>query len=205
MTQTEEEPILFYENDVLLSATQLVEFWYCPRFTYFMHVLGIRQYEEKRLKVLMGRDIHEKKALQPEYLRKKIGVVKVDRNVYLSNRKLGICGILDEILLMEDNTLSVLDYKFAFNKHKFQTQFLQNVFYSIMLESNYHKKVNFCYIVYTRENNNLVKYDIKEKDKKEVIKTIHAVHRILSKGFYPESTKYKRRCPDCTYKNICIR
>jgi CRISPR-associated exonuclease Cas4 len=103
----------FSEHTRLLPASLLIEYWYCPRFIYFMEVLGIRQYEEARLKVQLGREIHRQKALQPDYLRKKLGVVRQEKDVYLSDPGLGICGILDEILFFGDGSLSLLDYKFA--------------------------------------------------------------------------------------------
>ncbi|MCI0470474.1 MAG: CRISPR-associated protein Cas4, partial [Candidatus Aminicenantes bacterium] len=109
----------FNEFKLLVSPSLLMEYWYCPRFIYFMEVIKIRQYEEKRLKVLIGREIHEQKALQPEYLRKKLGAIKQEKKVYLSAPLQGICGILDEILFFADGTMAPLDYKFAYNKHKF--------------------------------------------------------------------------------------
>jgi len=121
-------PLNFKESNLLLDASTMMSYWYCPRFVYFMKVLGIREYQEKRLKVLRGREVHEKKALQPEYLRKKLGVVRREKNVYLSDPECGICGIIDEILFFGDGTISLLDYKFAYNRHKFKTQFLQGVF-----------------------------------------------------------------------------
>lgn len=195
----------FKENRLLVSASLLIEYWYCPRFIYFMKVLGIKQFEEKRLKVLMGREVHQKKSLQPEYLRKKLGVNRIEKEVYLSDPANGICGIIDEILFFQDESISLLDYKFAYNKYKFKTQFLQNVFYSLLLEANYSTEINRCYIVYTRDKNLLVKYDISKKDKQEVLETVKKVSHIIKEGFYPKTTGYKKRCADCTYRNICIR
>jgi CRISPR-associated exonuclease Cas4 len=196
---------MFIENANLMYASLLIEYWYCPRFVYFMKVLEVREYEEKRLKVKIGRDEHEKKALQPEYLRKKLGVIRQEKDVYLSDPTKKICGILDEVLFFEDGKISLLDYKFAYNKHKFKTQFLQGVFYSLLLEANYNTKVDCCYIVYTREKNRIVKYDIKEGDKKEVLDAIKEARRIISTGYFPKGTGVKKRCPDCTFRNICIR
>jgi CRISPR-associated exonuclease Cas4 len=169
-----------------------------------MEVLKIRQYEEKRLKVLLGREIHEKKALQPEYLRKKLGVIKQERNVYLSVPELGICGILDEILFFVDGGVSLLDYKFAYNKHKFKTQFLQNVLYAMLIEHNYHTKVDACYIVYTREKNEPVRYSITGKDREKVLETIKKVTRIIREGYYPPAAAERKKCGDCTYRKICV-
>jgi CRISPR-associated exonuclease Cas4 len=195
----------FSESRVLLTASMLVEYWYCPRFTYYMEVLGIRQYEEKRLKVQLGRDVHRKKSLRPEYLRKNIGVISQEKEVYLSDSSLGICGILDEILFFQDGKLATLDYKFAYNKHKFKTQFLQNVFYSLLLESHYRVRPDFCYIVYTRENNKLVKYEITGRDRDSVLSAIREVRRIISRGIFPKATSAKSRCGDCTYRKICVQ
>jgi CRISPR-associated exonuclease Cas4 len=194
----------FNEFKTLISPSLLMEYWYCPRFIYFMEVLKIRQYEEKRLKVLIGREIHEKKALQPDYLRKKIGVVKQEKNVYLSAPELGICGILDEILFLEDGSISLLDYKFAYNKHKFKTQFLQNVLYAMLIESNYHTTVDACYIVYTREKNDPIRYTITTKDKEKILDSIKKVNRIVQQGYYPPATPDRKKCGDCTYERICV-
>ena len=194
----------FNEFKTLISPSLLMEYWYCPRFIYFMEVLKIRQYEEKRLKVLIGREIHEKKALQPDYLRKKLGVTRQEKNVYLSAPELGICGILDEILFLEDGSISLLDYKFAYNKHKFKTQFLQNVLYAMLIESNYHTSVDYCYIVYTREKNDPVRYLITSKDKEKVLDSIKKINRIIKEGFYPSPTPHRKKCSDCTYRRICV-
>ncbi len=194
----------FNESQSLVSPSLLMEYWYCPRFIYFMEVLKIRQYEEKRLKVLIGREVHEKKALQPEYLRKKLGVVKQEKDVYLSAPGLGICGILDEILFFADGGISLLDYKFAFNKHKFKTQFLQNVLYAMLIESHYHIPVAACYIVYTREKNEPVRYPITAKAKETVMESIKVVNRIVREGYYPPATPDRKKCGDCTYRRVCV-
>ncbi|MCP4221424.1 MAG: CRISPR-associated protein Cas4 [bacterium] len=196
----------FSENDFLISASLMMEYWYCPRFVYFMEVLGVAQNEDKRLKVRIGREVHQKKALQPEYLRKTLGVVKQEKNLYLSSRKYGICGILDELLFFQDGSLSLLDYKFAYNKHKFKTRFLQGVFYALLVEENYGVPVSVCYVVYTRENNKLVDYTIAEKDKRKVLESISKVRRIIADGYFPAATSSAgRKCDDCTYRNLCIR
>ena len=176
-------------------------------FEQWKKVLKIKQYEEKRLKVLIGREVHEKKALQPEYLRKKLGVIKQEKNVYLSAPELGICGILDEILFFADGSMSSLDYKFAFNKYKFKTQFLQNVLYSMLIEGHYHHyhtTVDACYIVYTREKNEPVRYAITVKAKAVVMASIKEVNRIVREGYYPSATPDRKKCGDCTYRRVCV-
>jgi len=60
-------------------------------------------------------------------------------------------------------------------------------------------------IVYTRSKNKLIEVPIKEKDLVELEKIIDEIVAIIQKCRYPKPTKYKRRCPDCCYRNICER
>jgi hypothetical protein len=65
---------MFKEEDrksVLLMPTEIIEYLYCPRFTYFLNCLNISQHEEQRYKVLLGRKLHDKKKkINRDYLRK---------------------------------------------------------------------------------------------------------------------------------------
>jgi len=195
----------FTENKTLLSASVMLEYWYCPRFIYYMNILKLKQKEENRLKVQLGREIHEKKSLQPEYLRKKMGVVRQEKNIYLSSSIFGICGIIDELLFIDDNSLTFIDYKFAEQTDKYKTHFYQGVFYSLLVEENYKIPVDCFYLVYTRSSTEPVKYEIKTTDKENMLETIRVVHYITQSGFYPKATTYKARCADCTYANLCVK
>jgi len=100
---------------------------------------------------------------------------------------------------------TLIDYKFAFNKRRFKTQFLQSVFYAILIESNFKVTVPYSCVVYTRDNNELVTYEIMEKDKKKVLESIDDVHFIIENEYFPDASISKKKCFDCTYKNICVK
>lgn len=86
------------ETEYSMTASHLLEYLFCPRFTYFEYVLDIPQHEDKRFKVEVGREIHNKfRKMNPDYLRKKIGVVDKKIDQYLSS-PVGIRGIVDEVL-----------------------------------------------------------------------------------------------------------
>ena len=94
-----------------ITASDILEYLFCPRFTYFENYLDIPQHEEKRFKVQKGRTVHEEKErINPEYLRKKIGCIERKKAVYLSSER-GIRGIVDEILFLNDGSAAPLDYK----------------------------------------------------------------------------------------------
>ena len=182
----------------------MIEYLYCPRFTYFEYILDISQKEENRFKVQKGRTIHEKiRSSNPEYLRKKVGAIKKESDVFLSSN-IGIHGIVDEVLFMEDGTASPLDYKYAEYKNRvFETYYFQLVFYGKLIVDNFHISVHKGYIVYKKSKNKLIEIELKMEDfvKLEII--IKNINTIINKGKYPRSTKYRKRCVDCCYKNIC--
>jgi len=194
------------ETGFSVKASHLLEYLFCPRFTYFEYVLGIPQFEEKRFKVEVGRKIHERaKKINPDYLRKKIGVKDKQSDVYLAGN-MGIRGIVDEVLFLNDGTAAPLDYKYAEYRNKiFKTYRLQLVFYAKLIQDNFSVPVNRGFIVYTRSKNKLVEVPIREKDYEELEKIVWDLLNVIQKCKYPKPTRYKRRCPDCCYRNICER
>jgi len=194
-----------HSGGISITASDILEYLFCPRFIYFENYLDIPQHEEKRFKVQKGRNIHEDKIhVNPQYLRKKLGCVERKKSVYLSSATKGIRGIVDEILFMNDGTAAPLDYKYAkykdvtFKNHKYQL-----TFYSQLIKEHFEVPVNRGFIVYTRSRNKLIEVLITEKMYAELDKIISGLLDIIQKGLYPKPAKYKARCADCCYRNIC--
>lgn len=188
-----------------ITASDILEYLFCPRFIYFENYLDIPQHQEKRFKVQKGRRIHEDKTkLNPQYLRKKLECVERKKSVYLSSKRKHIRGIVDEILFMGDGTAAPLDYKYAeykdvtFKNHKYQL-----TLYSQLIKEHFNVPVNRGFIVYARSRNKLIEVLISEKMYSELDIIISALLDIIQKGVYPKPTKYKSRCADCCYRNIC--
>jgi CRISPR-associated exonuclease Cas4 len=171
-----------------------------------MKCLGISQYEEKRFKVQLGRSIHEKKQKEnKDYLRTKLNVIKKEINVPLISEKLGIKGIVDEVLTLEDKTMAPLDYKFAeYNDKIYDTYKTQIIMYALMIEEMYGSIVNKGYLVYCRNGHIVKEIEITDKSKDTLKNTIKEYLDVLQ-GYFPKATKYKSRCIDCCYSNICIK
>ncbi len=188
-----------------LTPSHIIEYLYCSRFTYFEYVLGIPQYEEKHYKVKRGREVHDEKLERnKEYLRKKIGVQDKFVDQYLTNELLR--GKIDEVLLLKDGSMAPLDYKFAHYKDKiYDTYRTQLYCYAWLIEKNFGKQVNKGYLVYTRSQNKLIEVPISDTDKKEIENCTRQIYEIIEKNYFPKGTKYKKRCVDCTYRNICIK
>ena len=106
-----------------------------------MNVLNIPQFEDRRFKVLKGREVHKRRETENRfYLRKKIGVVDRDLNVYLASPSLGVRGVVDEVLTLQDGSLAPLDYKYSpYREHAFKTHRIQIILYGLLAREAYQK------------------------------------------------------------------
>jgi len=186
--------------------SQIIEYLYCPRYTYFEYVLRIPQFEEKFYKVMKGREIHQSRLEQNKsYLRKKATAVEKWQDQYLGME--GLRGKVDEVLKLKDGTFAPLDYKFAEWKEKVYETYQQQLYcYAVLIEANFDlAKVNRGFLVYCRSNYKLVEVEIKEEDKAIIYQSMKKMGEIIGKNKLPKATKYKRRRLTCTYRNICIK
>jgi CRISPR-associated exonuclease Cas4 len=192
-------------NQTSITPSEIIQYLYCPRFIYFEKVLGIPQFEEKSYKAMKGRNLHEdKKRMNPGYLRKKLGVIEKYQEQYLTNNMLR--GKVDEVLILDDNSAAPLDYKFAKFKEKvFNTYKTQLACYAWLIEDNFELPVNRGYLVYTRSKSKLVEVELDESFKKNVKEKATAIINIIEENKFPKATRFKKRCIECTYRNICIQ
>ena len=178
---------------------------YCPRFIYFMKVLKIPQYENRRFKVEKGKEIHKKRKREnPNYLWKKIGAVDREQNVWLFSKKYYLSGIIDEIVTLEDDSLAPLDFKFTkFKGYNYRTHRKQMLCYCLLIDENYDKDVKKGYIYYIRDGYTQKKINYSQSKKEKIIQVVNNILNIIKEEKLPKKTTYEKRCRDCTYKNIC--
>ncbi|MDM8552454.1 CRISPR-associated protein Cas4 [Desulfobacterales bacterium HSG2] len=191
---------------ICLTPSEIIAYLYCPRFIYFTFCLGLDEHEEKRFKVLKGREVHKDKTkINKAYLRKRIGVTEKEAEVYLSSEKLHLRGIVDEVLMLDDGTMAPLDYKFAeYKQREFKTYKTQSLAYGMLISENYNRPVRKGFLVYTRSKNKLVDIEFRQKDIDGVQKIIEEMLLIIQKGFYPKKTSSKAKCDDCAFRTICV-
>lgn len=194
------------ETTPMITPSEVIEHLYCPRFTYFMNCLNIPQHEELRYKVLKGRELHERREdANRDYLRKKLGCIDKDISVYIASRKIGVRGVIDEILYLSDGTLAPLDYKYTeYNDHTFQTHKFQSVLYAILIIDNYKKPVTRGFICYAKNRNTVKELVYSENDFSYAKNIVREIFDIILKGYYPKKTRWQNRCIDCCYRNICV-
>ena len=199
-------PLTVAPPPVPLMVTHLLEHLYCPRFTYFEYVLGVPERQERRQLVQKGRQVHEqRRRTNPNYLRKKLGVIERAFDVPLASPALGLRGSVDEVLTLGDGTMAPLDYKFAEAPAKvYLNQAMQSVVYGLLIEEVYGKPVRKGFLCYTRSNSRIVEVPHTEADRAEGRRVLAEILAVIRTGRFPLPTPYQSRCRDCCYRNICI-
>lgn len=115
------------DQEIFVTVSDALEYLFCPRFIFFERCLMIPEHQEKRYKVLKGRELHEvREKVNRDYVRRRLNCVRKEIAVYLTSRKYHFKGEVDEVLFLEDGTAAPLDYKFAefkntiYRTHKYQ-------------------------------------------------------------------------------------
>lgn len=195
------------ESTPIITPSEIIEHLYCPRFTYFMNCLNIPQHEELRYKVLKGRELHKRREKENrDYLRKRLGCVDKDISVYIASVKLRVRGVIDEVLYLSDGTLAPLDYKYAeYTDYTFETHKVQScLLYALLIMENYQKPVKRGFICYARDGYKVKEIVYREKDFCYAKDVVDEIFKVILKGYFPKKTKWRNRCIDCCYRNICV-
>ena len=200
------EPIFDTERTPMITPSEVLEHVYCPRFTWFMNVQNIPQHEETRFKVLKGRQVHQRRATENrDYLRRKIGAVNREIEVYLASPALRLRGIVDEVLWLKDGTMAPLDYKYTEARDTvFKTHETQIVMYAMLIREVYQQPVTRGFVAYIRDGSQLLEVPVTEESMVKVRLLIGQIFDIITTGRLPKRTSCRIRCEDCCYKNICV-
>ncbi len=205
-TKLEPEPEPVAESEVFVTVSDALEYLFCPRFIFFMHCLRIAQREERRYKVLKGRELHEsREKVNRDYVRKRLNCIRKDISVYLTSKSLHLKGEVDEVLFLEDGTAAPIDYKYAeFKETLYRTHKYQAALYALLIMSHYGVDVKRGFVCYTRSNHHVEEITFSQKDFERARLMVAEILAIIQRGYYPEGTKQRARCVDCTYRNICV-
>lgn len=193
-------------SDWYLTPTHLLEYLYCPRFTYYEYVLAIPEFQEKRFKVQRGREVHdERMRVNPKYLRKTLGVTRRDLDVDLHSDTHHIKGKVDELLWLDDGTMAPFDYKYAQWKGRvYVNQKVQAALYGLMITDVYGLPVRRGFLCYTRSKHKVVEIVLDDAAYERALKALQACLKVIREGVYPAATDSSARCPDCCYRNLCL-
>ena len=192
-------------DDVLLTPSDLLEHWFCGRFTYFERHLALPEFQERREKVRRGRALHAvREATNRAYLRKRLGVVEKRIDVSLISRRHHLRGRLDEVLFFDDGTAGPLDYKFAKDPGRVYTTLrIQSAIYALLIREHFGVPVRRGFLVYTRSCNRVVEVTYEPEDFRRIGRTVQEILEVVHRGKLPRRAPASH-CLDCCYRLICV-
>ncbi|AIF84613.1 CRISPR-associated exonuclease, Cas4 family [Candidatus Nitrososphaera evergladensis SR1] len=185
----------------LITVTDVVENAFCPKFTYYSLVLGLRQYEEKRGTVMAGRTLHTRsEKLNPTYVPKLARGKKLVA-MQLYSTRLGLSGKIDEayessreIILVERK---YTDFTVITDSLKAQIGLL-----SILLEENRNKPVTRVFVIFQKSKRVVREIRLTSELKNFALQKLESVKQIITSGISPNA-QYGSKCLDCTYRKVC--
>lgn len=126
-------------------------------------------------------------------------------NVRLLSSSLGLSGMLDMVILTEDEAIPV-DFKDgAFSKgnavalhHKYQL-----MAYGLLLEDSYSGKESKIGFIRSLEDGGIRSVVFSEGAKMFLRGKIRKMRRMILEEIFPEETPYKGRCWECEFRPVC--
>lgn len=189
-----------------LTAKDLMNFVYCPRIAYFELVMHAPQATTK--KEYEGRKIHgefskksKRTMIIPDFpkSRKEYGISLTDPEMHLRT-------IIDCLILETDSKTAypVQVKNSAKPRFIYRGQRLQLIAEAHLVEKALGYKVPVAYIKYLKDGQ-MVKVSIDDQSRNELDHTIKQIKDMITTEVMPEPTKYRKKCADCCFINLCKR
>lgn len=191
------------DRDGYFTARDLADFIFCSRSLYFHYC--IKAGKERTPKMEKGLEVHESISDKAKRARvvKELPALRKEFGLRLYSEKHGFGTVIDCILLNNGEAYPV---EFKFSKSRgfiFRTHKYQMVAQAIVIEEVLEKRVPLGYLKYS--DGSTAKLEISQKLKEEVAETFKEMEKVIKLELIPKTTKFKKRCAGCFYKNICRR
>jgi CRISPR-associated exonuclease Cas4 len=184
----------------VLTSTDLKQYTYCPRVIYFEACTpGIRP---TTYKMKAGNDAHDRereRAARRTFHAYQIVEGERHFDVRLRSTALGLSGLIDEIVITEDEVI-VVDYKLS--SWTGDNHLVQLAAYAIMAEEVYQRPAHrgFVYLMKTRQFNEC---PVTPALRNSVIDTIHHIRRIRLYEQMPPPIDNRNKCAGCEFRRFC--
>lgn len=194
------EELPFETND-LLTITLLKQYTYCPRVAYYLTC--IPDIRPRTYKMLAGEAAHEQereRAARRTLFAYQIKEGERHFDVRLNSTRLGLTGIVDEVVITEDRAI-VVDYKLA--EWAGENHQLQLAAYALLVEEIFNIPVEqgYIYLLKTRKFESM---PIIASFRNSVLETAHAIQYIQQHEYMPPPVEQRRKCETCEFRRFCV-
>jgi len=186
---------------IYLTARDVQEYVYCPRFIYFLKVMQLAP--QATYKMQRGSDKHDQLIRRRNHDREE-GIERY-YNLYLRDDTLGLIGLIDymetdgdEIIPVEYKTGNPQDGA-AMDYHRAQL-----IAQALLLERKFHRYVRKVKIVYEKLAEPVI-YEISGADKVRILQLLEDMRAVIQQEFMPPPTPHAAKCHDCEFWRVCKR
>lgn len=184
-----------------LTVTDLKQFDYCPRVVFYERCLP--HIRPRTYKMDVGRDAHEdepKRASRRNLSAYDLPEGNRQFDMLLQSERLGLTGLLDEVIVTAEGKFFPVDYKLA--KHASPNHRLQLAAYGLLLEDGGAPLVETGYIYLIGQRKAMV-VNLTGKLKQAVIEQLNALRHMIEREQMPEPTSVRARCSSCEFRRFC--
>ncbi len=192
------------EEKELIPVTWIKQYHYCPRIIYFLGVLGVE--ERTTESMLEGKESHIKEDIKGRRRKtldkhRKIPVKQRWRKLEVASERLGIIGVVDEVI-DTGKELAIVEVKHAYPSRKPPPGHIyQAIAYAMLAEEKINKPIRKIILKYLPSQKTF-EIPITEHMKKHVIWTIKQINKILNEEKIPQY-KQTKKCHGCGWQWIC--
>jgi CRISPR-associated exonuclease Cas4 len=185
----------------MLTVTDVVEYAFCAKFSYYSLVLGLKQYEEKRGTVKAGRLLHQKhETTNRNYAPPQFSGKKIVGYRYYS-KQLNLSGKIDEAIETKDEIILV-ERKYSDYYELKDTLKVQLGLLSILIEENTGKAVRKAHIIFIKKKRIIKNFKIDKAVKDYALRALNETKKVVLTGIMP-SSEFDNRCLNCCFRKIC--
>lgn len=186
---------------VMVTATDLKQWAYCPRIPFYRYVLPVRP--TPTYKMRRGKDVQAAvEALERRRGFRAYGMRDGERRfgLWLHSDRLGLSGKLDLLILTRDACYPV-DFKDTEGGPR-RNHRLQLAAYALLAEETFERPApdGFVYLVPEKRVAGLA---LNEADRSDVRSAIAEMRRMVEREELPRPTPVRARCGVCEFRNYC--
>ncbi len=184
----------------LVTISLLKQYTYCPRVVYYETCTpGVRP---RTYKMDAGEEAHERE--RSRAARRTLTAYQVPEgerrfDVRLRSAKLGLSGIVDELVLTPDEAI-VVDYKLA--ERTSANHLIQLGAYGMMVEEAFNLPARRGFI-YLLKPGRFESVSIDESLRNSVMATLEAIERIRRYEYMPPPVDQPSKCESCEFRRFC--
>lgn len=188
-------------SEILLTVTDLKQWFYCPRVAYYMRCLpGVRP---TTYRMQAARDAHA--AEEDRERRRSLRTYGLDSGerdygVELSSGSLGVRGKIDLVVRRADEVIPI-EYKDSPGRTG-RHLLLQLAAYGLLLEeaTGLPARRGYLYFIPTRRARRV---ELDAALKTETRAAIAAIQAMIASEAMPAPTPWRRRCIECEFRRFC--